>query len=362
LAIVLRRRSATAVSETPTSDGPRASRGLGVAAIVIAVFVIAAAVSAVGFDRASKGQFFPRTTIGGVVVGSTTAAQAESMLRARLLTPLHQPIDLHAPAFDVKADAWKMGMRIDVAKEVHDVLREQRSAPLLTRLWHRMWGEDRNHAIEPNLDRAKLHAFVSDIAKQVDRPMRNASVEVEGDELRVLGHQVGRDMSVRATERHIIRALSLGKTSIGLPVVVTKPQILTSAFAKTILVRTMSNTLTLYRNGKIAKTYGVSTGTGGYPTPLGTFDIVAKRRNPTWVNPHADWSLTMPEYIGPGPNNPLGTRAMNLSASGIRIHGTPHDDSIGTNASHGCIRMHIHDAEDLFDRVDVGTPVVIIGA
>ena len=68
----------------------------------------------------------------------------------------------------------------------------------------------------------------------------------------------------------------------------------------------------------------------------------------------------MPEFIPPGPSNPLGTRAMNLSASGIRIHGTPDDGSIGSNASHGCIRMHIHDAEELFEKVDVGMPVVIV--
>jgi lipoprotein-anchoring transpeptidase ErfK/SrfK len=90
--------------------------------------------------------------------------------------------------------------------------------------------------------------------------------------------------------------------------------------------------------------------------------ITAKRRNPTWVNPWADWSQTMPASIGPGPNNPLGTRALNISASGIRIHGTPDAASIGGPASHGCIRMHMHDAEALFELVDVGTPVVIVGS
>jgi lipoprotein-anchoring transpeptidase ErfK/SrfK len=56
----------------------------------------------------------------------------------------------------------------------------------------------------------------------------------------------------------------------------------------------------------------------------------------------------------------LGTRALNLDAPGIRIHGTYADSSIGTYASHGCIRMHIWDSEELFDLVDVGTPVIIV--
>jgi lipoprotein-anchoring transpeptidase ErfK/SrfK len=68
----------------------------------------------------------------------------------------------------------------------------------------------------------------------------------------------------------------------------------------------------------------------------------------------------MPEYVPPGPGNPLGTRAMQLDADSIYIHGTPNDGSIGTHASHGCIRMHMGDAEDLYQRVQIGTPVLIV--
>jgi lipoprotein-anchoring transpeptidase ErfK/SrfK len=68
----------------------------------------------------------------------------------------------------------------------------------------------------------------------------------------------------------------------------------------------------------------------------------------------------MPPYIPPGPGNPLGTRALNLSAPGIRIHGTIKNYSIGTAASHGCMRMHMWDVEDLYPRVKVGTRVIIV--
>ena len=68
----------------------------------------------------------------------------------------------------------------------------------------------------------------------------------------------------------------------------------------------------------------------------------------------------MPASIPPGPSNPLGTRALNINAPGIRIHGTSNLASLGTAASHGCIRMSIADSEYLFERVDVGTPVIII--
>ena len=64
----------------------------------------------------------------------------------------------------------------------------------------------------------------------------------------------------------------------------------------------------------------------------------------------------------PGPGNPLGTRWMGLSAPGVGIHGTPEDGSIGYSLSHGCIRMHIPEAEWLFEHVDVGTPVYIVAS
>jgi lipoprotein-anchoring transpeptidase ErfK/SrfK len=96
-----------------------------------------------------------------------------------------------------------------------------------------------------------------------------------------------------------------------------------------------------------------------HPTPIGTFRIITKQKNPVWNPPDSAWAAGMGP-IPPGPGNPLGTRWMGLNSPGIGMHGTPAPSSIGTAASHGCIRMKIPDAEDLFDRVFVGTPVQIV--
>jgi lipoprotein-anchoring transpeptidase ErfK/SrfK len=80
---------------------------------------------------------------------------------------------------------------------------------------------------------------------------------------------------------------------------------------------------------------------------------------PTWVNPDPEgWGASMPAMIPPGPSNPLGLRAINWSASGIRFHGTSDIGSIGTPASHGCVRMYNEDVIELYDMVEVGTPIV----
>ena len=119
-------------------------------------------------------------------------------------------------------------------------------------------------------------------------------------------------------------------------------------------------TLYFYQGGKLVKTYPVATGQPAYPTPTGTFTIVNKSKDPTWMPPDSPWAEGA-KPVGPGINNPLGTRWMGTSASGVGIHGVPPNEewSIGSYASHGCIRMHNADAIELFELVVVGMPVII---
>ena len=133
---------------------------------------------------------------------------------------------------------------------------------------------------------------------------------------------------------------------------------------KLILVVRSQRKLYLYNNGKLVKTYRVAVGMPGYSTPSGNFKIGLKRKNPTWGNPGSSWGRGMSGSIGPGPSNPLGVRAMNLdrangSKTMIRIHGTSNTASIGTAASHGCVRMTNTDVVSLFNQVPTGTPVWI---
>jgi lipoprotein-anchoring transpeptidase ErfK/SrfK len=87
--------------------------------------------------------------------------------------------------------------------------------------------------------------------------------------------------------------------------------------------------------------------------------VVNMQRNPTWTPPDSRWAAGLGP-VPPGPGNPLGTRWIGISSPGIGIHGTPADSSIGTRASHGCIRMHIPDVERVFSMVSVGTTVRIV--
>ena len=128
-----------------------------------------------------------------------------------------------------------------------------------------------------------------------------------------------------------------------------------------ILINRSTNRLTLFHSDNtVWRVFNVATGQSIYPTPAGHFSIVVKWVNPTWYPPTQDaWAAGL-SPVPPGPGNPLGTRWMGLSAPGVGIHGTDEPDSIGSNASHGCIRMQVPDSEWLFSRVRVGTSVFIV--
>ena len=138
---------------------------------------------------------------------------------------------------------------------------------------------------------------------------------------------------------------------------IARPALLAQTAGKIVVIESKF-VLNLYIDGKLVKQYPVAVGQSAYPTPTGDFVVTEKIENPTWTPPNSPWAAGL-EPVPPGTNNPLGTRWIGTSAPLVGIHGTPSDWSIGTAASHGCVRMHISDVEDLFKRVTVGMPIEI---
>ncbi len=143
----------------------------------------------------------------------------------------------------------------------------------------------------------------------------------------------------------------------------TKPDVTTGDLASkypTYLVVDRSNfQLRLYKNLKLDKTYTVAIGAQGFDTPTGLYAIQDKEVDPVWHVPDSDWAGSLAgQDIPPGPENPLKARWMGIY-NGAGIHGTTDTGSLGSAASHGCVRMAIPDVIDLYDRVDVGTPIYI---
>jgi lipoprotein-anchoring transpeptidase ErfK/SrfK len=118
--------------------------------------------------------------------------------------------------------------------------------------------------------------------------------------------------------------------------------------------------LRYFKNLKRRKAYDVAVGMPGHATPRGRFAITDKAVNPDWTAPDESWAGAFRNEVveGGSPENPLKARWLGI-VNGVGIHGTDADWSIGTRASHGCIRMHVPDVIDLYPRVPVGSTVLI---
>ncbi|WP_457624568.1 L,D-transpeptidase [Persephonella sp.] len=108
-------------------------------------------------------------------------------------------------------------------------------------------------------------------------------------------------------------------------------------------------------------TFPVGIGTDNSKSPVGEFKITQKKRNPEWVVPKSirEEDPSLPPVVPPGPDNPLGVRAMRLGHTEYLLHGTSKRFGIGMEVSHGCIRMYNRDVKRLFDVVEKGTKVII---
>jgi len=209
-----------------------------------------------------------------------------------------------------------------------------------------------------------IAAFAERVAAESSEAPKDASRHLEGRTPVVVPGSDGYSLEASAVASAILEAAaSLDPASGGLEA--------TASYAGEVLphnalpndalvVDRVSRTVALWLDGKRVRSYDIAVGTAAYPTPAGDWEVTLLRRNPTWVNPAPNgWGSDMPASIPPGPDNPLGVRAINISAPGIRFHGTTAENTVGTAASHGCMRMRKPDILDLFERVYVGMPVYV---
>ena len=283
-------------------------------------------------------------TIAGVPVGDMTYEQAQAAVTPAFDRPLH----LVLGPMRLKVAPTHFGMSVAVADGV-------------SRAFDAKAGE----AVElvPTIDATAVQGFVGGLEKRLSYPAKDSELTgLKGLVPRFSNARVGRQVVVGATTKRIVRALKLPSARrVRIAVRVVEPKVTAAKFGPVIVIRRGINELRYYEGKKLVRTFGVATGQSVYPTPTGQFEIVDMQLWPWWRPPDSPWARGL-KPIPPGPGNPLGTRWMGLSAPGVGIHGTPDDASIGYSASHGCIRMHIPDAEWLFNHVHVGTPVVIIDA
>jgi lipoprotein-anchoring transpeptidase ErfK/SrfK len=319
----------------------RSFRGL---LVVCALALVAAAPA--GAQEPPEPVIADGVTIAGVAVGGLTAAEATDAVRAFFLRPVR--VVLRGQTVAVRPSRLGAGARVGEA-----ITAALAAAP------------DTALTLGVSIRAAGLRAWVKRRAKLYKRAPIPARVTLKGVTPRILAPKPGRALDAATARARLRAALLAHVRTVHLRVRTLKSSITPRKVGPAIVIRRGSRRLVLFRGTKAgrmhaATSFPVAVGMSAYPTPLGSFSIRVKTRNPWWYPPDAPWAEGA-QPVPPGPGNPLGTRWMGLGG-GVGIHGTYNSGSIGSAASHGCIRMHISSSEWLFERVRIGTRVFIVSA
>lgn len=194
----------------------------------------------------------------------------------------------------------------------------------------------------------------ADIAIAGERIARRRSVTGLAVDSKRLRAQIERALSMPAGGGRRIRA-TLEKL---------KPKVTTERLADTypvvLAVDRGAFRISLFKRLKRVMTYPIAVGQAGLETTAGRYTIQTKAVNPAWHVPNSAWAGSLAGTVVPGgaPDNPLKARWLGVY-DGVGVHGTDARGSIGTNASHGCIRMLVEDVTKLYADVPVGSPIFI---
>jgi lipoprotein-anchoring transpeptidase ErfK/SrfK len=334
-------------------------------AIAIGGLLVLAA-AAYALDRANSDQIADGVRVGDVEVGGLSTDQARKRLNARLAKPLEQPVTVTFEGTKYRLSPERLELRADVDGMIDAALDASRSGGLPTRIWRYATGGSVDREIGPQLTYSAdaLDQFLGDVVKQINRPARDATVSPSATSLNAVPGQDGVTVRADDLEARVRAAIeSPNRSTVSAPADRVKPQVTTDELAQEypvyITIDRAGFRLRLWKNLNLATTYTVAIGAAGYETSTGVYNIESKQVNPTWYVPDSEWAGDLAgEVVPPGPDNPLQARWMGFFA-GAGIHGTSDVGSLGSAASHGCIRMSVPDVIELYDQVPLGTPIYI---
>ena len=345
------------------------SRRLPIALAVVLVLLAAAGGTMAWADHKASGRLSDGISVAGVDVGGLTEDAAVAKLEAELGTAAVRPLKVKAADHTFRLSAERAGVQLALRDAVRRAYRESRDGSLPERAWREITGGKVQHD-EPaaaTVDRAAVDRFVAKIDRSVARDAREASIALTVSEVTATPSQAGRRLvGAKRLARKIERNFAdpRGKRRFPADVETIEPKTTTDqawdAQPVAVTVSLSERVVRVFDRGELAHTYNVAVGEPRYPTPPGEFSVQGMQVDPPWNVPQSDWAGDLAGQTIPGgdPANPLVARWIGFNGS-VGFHGTASIGSIGSAASHGCVRMAPDDVIDLYDRVAVGTPVLV---
>jgi lipoprotein-anchoring transpeptidase ErfK/SrfK len=340
-----------------------------IVAVVLATLA-AASVGALAWADGSAADKLPAgAKVSNVDVGGLTREEALERANRRVSALIMRPVFVTLGDKRYTLTARQARVRVDVSRPIARLYAEGREGSFLKRGFRKITGKevDKNLPANVTLDRSAIGSFIGRIEKaQALKPV-DAGLNLTLTSVTVSPAKAGRRLAARdALMARLGRRLTTNtddRTIRAKTVEVEAKLTADEVFDANPVAVTVSRNETkarLFRRGKLVRTYTVAVGSPEYPTPVGRFVVQSMQVNPSWNVPNSAWAGSLAGETIPGgsPNNPLVARWIGFNGS-VGFHGTASAGSLGSAASHGCIRMAPSDVIDLYKRVKIGTPVLV---
>lgn len=313
-------------------------------------------------DKIAQG-----VSIGGIDVSGLSRDEANAKLDKEIQEVVQTPlvVTYNGKRRTLKPEKSKVG--VDVSGMVDQAVTQSNQGFFIANAAKTVAGADRNIAIPTEITYSKpaVKKFVRSVGKSFNQAPKDATVKYSARSIGEVDAQPGLAVRNAALAAAIVKRLEnpTEPRRVRAPMKKTQAKVTKSELAKKyptiILVDRSGFKLRLYKKLKLDKTYPIAVGAAGLETPSGLYTINDRQENPTWNVPNSDWAGDLAgKSIPPGPGNPLVARWLGIY-DGVGIHGTDDISSLGSAASHGCIRMNPTDVIALYPKVPVGTPVYI---
>ncbi len=355
--------------DSPPRTDKSVRRALLVGGVPLVV-LLALVLSAYLYDHGHSDLIAPGVRIAGVKVGGLGAAAAGARIRDELPNSQSNWITIRYGGLRFTLTGGETHLTADVDGAVRQAVKASRGGWFVSRAVRDLFGGrvDDSVALPVSYSRGAVQQLIARVGSAIDRPARDARVTVDSSaRLVTVRSRVGAVVDVAALRGELSRALSSPAVPhvLRVPVSAVMPKVTTAMLAAEypayVVVDRPAFKLLLYRHLRLTRTYPIAVGMAGLQTPAGLHHILDKQVNPSWYVPHSAWAGSLAgQVIPPGPQDPLVARWMGIDDQGDGIHGTNEPWSIGSAASHGCIRMLVPDVIQLYSLTPLGSPVYVV--
>jgi lipoprotein-anchoring transpeptidase ErfK/SrfK len=335
--------------------------------MIAAGAVLLLVLGAFAFSKTQDDKIAQGVSIGGIDVSGLPRDEAYAKLDKQIQDVVQTPliVTYNGKRRTLKPEKSKVG--VDVHGMVDQAVAQSNQGFFIANAAKRVAGSDRNIAIPVEITYSKLavRRFVRSVHKSFDQAPKDAAIKYSAKGIGEVDAQPGLSVRSAALSTAIVRRLEnpTQPRRVRAPMKKTQAKVTKSELAKKfptiILVDRSGFKLRLYKKLKLSKTYPIAVGQAGLETPAGLYTINDRQVNPAWHVPNSAWAGDLAgTTVPPGPGNPIVARWLGIY-DGVGIHGTDDIGSLGSAASHGCIRMNPSDVIALYPKVPIGTPVYI---